>query len=224
MKKKSKTKNKFKENILSAAITTLLSIVYIIIVKNMDVKSIGPNNSSVGLSSINLYFKELLGSNMTIYKITEVFGLVALLVAAIYGIVGLLQLVKRKSIKKVDKKIIVLGILYVLVGLVYVFFEKVIINYRPVIIEGELEASFPSSHTMMAICICVSAIIMNKSYIKNKKYLKIANIALVVLMLIVVVGRFISGVHWFSDIVGGIIISITLLNYYFTLNDLIKEK
>ena len=224
MKKKSKSKNNLKENIISSIVTTLLSVIYIIIVKNMDVRAIGPNNSSVGLSSINSYFKELLGNNMTIYKITEIFGLIALLVAAIYGIIGVLQLVKRKSIKKVDKKIIALGILYVLVGIVYVLFEKVIINYRPVIIEGELEASFPSSHTMMAICICVSAIIMNKSYIKNKQYLKIANIALVALMLIIVVGRFISGVHWFSDIVGGIIISITLLNYYFTINDLIKEK
>ena len=224
MNKKNKSKNNLKENIISSVVSTILSVIYIIIVKNMDVRAIGPNNSSVGLSSINSFFKELLGNNMTIYKITEIFGLIALLVAAIYGIIGLLQLVKRKSIKKVDKKIIALGILYVLVGIVYVLFEKVVINYRPVIIEGELEASFPSSHTMMAICICVSAIIMNKSYIKNKQYLKIANIALVALMLIIVVGRFISGVHWFSDIIGGIIISVTLLNYYFTINDLIKEK
>ena len=224
MNKKNKSKNNLKENIISSVVSTILSVIYIIIVKNMDVRAIGPNNSSVGLSSINSFFKELLGNNMTIYKITEIFGLIALLVAAIYGIIGLLQLVKRKSIKKVDKKIIALGILYVLVGIVYVLFEKVVINYRPVIIEGELEASFPSSHTMMAICICVSAIIMNKSYIKNKQYLKIANIALLALMLIIVVGRFISGVHWFSDIIGGIIISVTLLNYYFTINDLIKEK
>ena len=88
MKKKSKSKNNLKENIISSIVSTLLSVIYIIIVKNMDVRAIGPNNSSVGLSSINSYFKELLGNNMTIYKITEIFGLIALLVAAIYGIIG----------------------------------------------------------------------------------------------------------------------------------------
>ena len=215
---------KVKNEKYTPIILTVLSIIYIIFVKIVDVRNIGPNNSSVGFSSINDMFRNLLGSNMVIYKITEVLGGIALLIAAVYAVVGVVQLIKRKSLLKVDKKIIALGILYVLVVIVYVLFEKLIINYRPILIDGELEASFPSSHTMMAICICISAITMNKSYIKDMKKRKIANISCLILMILIVIGRFISGVHWFSDILGGIIISITLLSYFYTIYDLIREK
>ncbi len=205
---------KNKSNIWLPIILTITSIVFIFLVKNVDVKAIGPKNSSVGFSSINGFFKNLLGSNMTIYKITEVLGVIALLIVGIYGLIGIIQLIKRKSLFKVDKKIIALGCLYVVVLGMYVLFEKVVINYRPVLIDKVLEASFPSSHTMLAVCVCMSAIIMNKDYIKNKKYLKYTNICIFILMLLIVLGRFISGVHWFSDIVGGLLISATLLSYF----------
>ena len=205
---------KNKSNIWLPIILTITSIVFIFLVKNVDVKAIGPKNSSVGFSSINGFFKDLLGSNMTIYKITEVLGVIALLIVGIYGLIGIIQLIKRKSLFKVDKKIIALGCLYVVVLGMYVLFEKVVINYRPVLIDKVLEASFPSSHTMLAVCVCMSAIIMNKDYIKNKKYLKYTNICIFILMLLIVLGRFISGVHWFSDIVGGLLISATLLSYF----------
>lgn len=205
---------KNKSNIWLPIILTITSIVFIFLVKNVDVKAIGPKNSSVGFSSINGFFKDLLGSNMTIYKITEVLGVIALLIVGIYGLIGIIQLIKRKSLFKVDKKIIALGCLYAVVLGMYVLFEKVVINYRPVLIDKVLEASFPSSHTMLAVCVCMSAIIMNKDYIKNKKYLKYTNICIFILMLLIVLGRFISGVHWFSDIVGGLLISATLLSYF----------
>lgn len=224
MTKKKDNKKLTKETLISPIVLTLLSIIYILIVKNLDVKAIGPKSSKVGLASINLFFRKLIGYNEIIYKITEVLGIIALLIVGVYGLIGLIQLIKGKSLKKVDSKIISLGILYVLVGFVYVLFEKLVINYRPILEDGKLEASFPSSHTMMAICICISAIIVNKSLIKNKKYLKITNIALVVLMILIVLGRLISGVHWFSDIVGGIIISITLLSYFTVIKDLLGEK
>ena len=205
---------KNKSNIWLPIILTITSIVFIFLVKNVDVKAIGPKNSSVGFSSINGFLKDLVGSNMTIYKITEVLGVIALLIVGIYGLIGIIQLIKRKSLFKVDKKIIALGCLYVVVLGMYVLFEKVVINYRPVLIDKVLEASFPSSHTMLAVCVCMSAIIMNKDYIKNKKYLKYTNICIFILMLLIVLGRFISGVHWFSDIVGGLLISATLLSYF----------
>jgi len=222
---KKKEKNKIEKNsIFETLALIVLSFIYIIIVRKVDVQNIGPKNSEVGLASINSFFHNLLGRNMTIYKITEILGMIALLIVGVYAVIGLMQLIKGKSLKKVDSKIISLGILYVLLGIVYVLFEKVIINYRPVIIDGELEASFPSSHTMLAICICISSIIVNKDYIKNKKYLKLTNIGLLILMSLIVVGRFVSGVHWFSDIVGGIIISITLLSCFNVITGILGEK
>ena len=144
---------------------------------------------------------------MTLYKITEILGIIPILIALMYAVIGLIQVIDRKSLK-VDKELIALGILYIIVILIYVFFEKCIINYRPVLIDGILEASYPSSHTLLSICICGSALLINKNLFNNKKIYKYINIISIVL---IVLGRLLSGVHWASDIIGSIIISITLL-------------
>ena len=203
-----------------------LCILFTILVKFVDVAQIGPQGTSVGFSTINNFFHKLIGVNMTFYDISEIAGYIPFLMVGGYALVGLYQLVKRKSIKKVDKEIITVGVFYVVVLFLYVFFEKVIINYRPIVMEGELqpEASFPSSHTLLSLCICGSTIILNKlrySRIKAAQYE--TKVALVVAP-IILFGRLFSGVHWFSDIMGGVIISITLLYIFnFALN-YIKEK
>ena len=212
-----------KRNIIISIILTIIAVGYTFVVKTVNVKAIGPNKSVVGLAKINSWFSNLVGSNMTIYKITEILGLLALLIVGIYGLLGLIQLIKRKSLFKVDREIVLLGVLYVLMAVVYVFFEKFIINYRPILIDGELEASYPSSHTILAICICISSLIVSKNYI-SEKYIKITNIVTVLLLLGVFGGRVISGVHWISDIIGGIIISATLLMYFYTLYDTRRKK
>ena len=107
--------------------------------------------------------------------------------------------------------------------LVYVFFEKVIINYRPVLIDGELEASYPSSHTMLALCIGFSSFIISKKYVR-KEYVNYFNGIVFALMICVLLGRIISGVHWISDIIGGIIISSTLIMYFYTSYKYFKNK
>ena len=101
---------------------------------------------------------------MTLYNITEWLGIIPILVVMVYGLIGLKQLVKTKNVFKVDKEILILGGFYVVVAVLYVFFEKCIINYRPILVEGVLEASYPSSHTLMTICFCGSAFILSKTY------------------------------------------------------------
>lgn len=205
-----------KKNITISVILTLLSIIYTLLVKYVDVSAIGPNNSNVGFSHLNGFFHNLIGSNMTIYKISELLGLVLLLLVAIYGCIGLYQLIKRKNLFKVDKEIIKLGCFYVLMLVVYIIFEKVFINYRPVLMDGELEFSYPSSHTLLALCVGLSSLIVSQKYF-NKKYIKTINMITVILMCLVLLTRIISGVHWFSDILGGIIISFTLISYFQTI-------
>lgn len=204
------------KNIVISVFMTICSGVFVYLVKYYDVKAIGPNKSSVGFSSINKAYANLVGSNMTIYKLTEIFGLLIFIIVGIYGLIGIYQLFKRKSLFKVDREIISVGILYILMIGTYLVFEKVIINYRPIIIEGELEASFPSSHTMLAICTCVSSLMIYKKYIP-KKFNYLVIFTTVLLLTLVFLGRTISGVHWISDIVGGVIISITLLSYFYTI-------
>ena len=143
--------------------------------------------------------------------------------AMVYSLLGLGQLIKRKSLFKVDKEIMLLGLFYIVVISIYIFFEKVIVNYRPILMNGFLEASYPSSHTLMTICLCGSSIIVNKK-IFNNKITKFMNMLSLIIIFITVIGRLISGVHWFTDIIGGIFISIALLMIFYLVIDAIKKN
>ena len=200
----------------------IISVIYIIMLKTIDVRPIGPYHTKVGFAAINNWIHNLLPENNTFYNITKYLGYLTFILVIYYAIIGLKQLLKGKSLKKVDKKILLLGAFYILVGIVYVIFEKIVINYRPVLMDGELEASFPSSHTMLALCVCGSSLLISKYYLKNKQYNKILNIITWIIMIILVVGRLISGVHWFTDIIGGILISMFLLSLFYT--NIEKEK
>lgn len=212
-----------KKNIIISIVLIILSVLFTELVKNIDVKPIGPNESLVGFADINRLFHNLIGSNMIIYKITEFLGYIPIVMALVYVFIGLKELIERKSLLKVDREIYILALFYVLVVGVYVFFEKFIVNYRPILIDGVLEASYPSSHTLMSICLCGSSIIINKKIFKNK-FGDVENILSVILILLIVIGRIISGVHWFTDILGGIIISSALLVVFYSVISSIKPK
>lgn len=207
-----------KKNLYISIFLIFLSVLFTILVKVIDVKPIGPNNSKVGFSFINEFFHKSIGVNMVWYKITYILGIIIILIAVSYALIGIIQLLKRKSIKKVDREIILLGIFYIVIAVIYVFFEKFIVNYRPILMEDVLSASYPSSHTLLAICICVSSIMVNNKIFKNE-FTNSFNVILFILLLVVVIGRFISGVHWASDIIGGMIISSSLLMSFYTVLD-----
>ena len=183
-----------------------VAIIYTILVKYIDVQAIGPKDSLVGFATINKFIFNLTGVNMVWYSITDWLGFVPLIIAFIYAMIGLVQMIKRKNILKVDKEILGLGVFYIIVIGLYILFETYIINYRPTLMDGILEASYPSSHTLLSVCICGSSLMINKYLFKNKNFFKVENI-----ISIIVIGRFISGVHWFTDIIGAILISIALL-------------
>jgi len=208
--------SKQKRNIIISTTLITLSILFTLLVKVVDVQQIGVEGTSIGFATINQFVFKTLKENELWYNITEILGLVALATVAIYGLIGLTQVIKRKSLLKVDKEIIALGIFYVVVIGIYILFEKVIVNYRPVLIDGIKEASYPSSHTLITICLCISAVIINKKLFNNK-ITKYANLLLLVIMSTTVIGRLLSGVHWFTDIIGGILISTALLTTFYTI-------
>ena len=119
---------------------------------------------------------------------------------------------------------VILGIFYIITIMIYLFFEKLIINYRPALMDGKLEASYPSSHTMISIFICMSAVIVNRYLIKNNNINKRLNIIILIIMVLIVVGRIISGVHWISDILGGLLISAFLIKSFDTILKIRKSK
>lgn len=195
----------------------LILAVFIFLIKNVDVSPTGPFDRVVGLSSINAFFVRLLGINLFWYKVTNLPGIVLnTLVGFIFAMIGLKQWIQRKNILKVDKNILALGGLYVVTLFIYFFCEKFVINYRPIILEGEKlwEPSFPSSHTMWTIVIMGAAIMECCRLIKNQKTRIITITVLYMIIFVTVIGRTISGVHWFTDIIGGILISGTLLVIY----------
>ena len=217
---------KRKRRILTASVSGLLFAVLIILVRFVDVQAIGPEGTRIGLSHVNRFVLETLGVHMLWYEITDWLGIAAIGTALLFAVVGLAQWVKRKSIWKVDREILALGALYLIVIGLYVLFELVIVNYRPIIMPGSVhpEASFPSSHTMLVCVIMGSAIPLLGKYVKSEALCKALRIICTTIIAITVVGRLISGVHWFTDILGGILISVMLLNLYAAILERIENN
>lgn len=143
-------------------------IIWTIALTIFDVSAIGPNHSKVGFSRLNEFIRELVGVNFTLYAITDWLGLVPIGVTLGFAVLGLIQLVKRKSILKVDKNLLILGTFYIVVIGVYLLFEKVVINFRPVLINGYLEASYPSSTTILVTCVMPTSIMQLNARLKIK--------------------------------------------------------
>ena len=171
---------------------------------------------------MNTAVHEFFGIHLFWYKLTQLLGVAAIAVAGLFAVVGLVQLIQRKNLFKVDKKILMLGVIYILVILLYALFEKVPFNYRPVILDPAegLEPSYPSTHTMLILTIFGTAVAVLGDYIKNAKLVLLLKIVCLVIMALTIVGRLVCGVHWFTDIAGGVIISLFFINLY---RDLTKE-
>ena len=215
--------NKNGRNILLTALLFIVFIAFTVLVCKVDVAAIGPMESSVGCSKLNGLVARLLPYNETFYKITKYLGYFALLICAAFAVKGISEFAETKSLRKVDPKLVILGIYYVVVIVFYVMFNKVVVNYRPVLEDGALEASYPSSHTMLAVCVFLSTIVqiaLGKYSDGLKKAVKVVMIALTAVM---VVGRLISGVHWFTDIVGGVLLSAALFMMYYTAVQYVEE-
>ena len=204
----------------------VLTVILIVLLLRVDVAPIGPVNTSVGLSHLNGAVHDMTGVNWTWYKITGVLGMSELAVVAAFVLVGLWQLIRRRSLAKVDREIFALGGLYVVVGALYVLFDKVAVNYRPVLMAGETfpESSFPSSHTLLVCTVLGSAIMVMGRFVKNDDLRKILRVACGIVIVVTVAGRLISGVHWLTDIIGGILISIALLAQFSGVLDILRDK
>lgn len=202
-------------NFSVAASLFVLFIVFTVLVKTVDVAAIGPQGSSVGLSSLNGWAAEFFGQSEFWHSISSVCGAIALLGVCPFAALGVYQLIKRKNLFAIDSYLLLLAAFYLIVASSYLFFELVIINYRPILEEGTLAASYPSSHTMLACSVMGSASVAITRIKMNKVLRIIAMCAAPVIALLTVIGRMLAGVHWFSDIVGGIILSAALVMLYY---------
>ena len=203
-----------KKNLLIGSIFLAMFAVWTTLILTVDVQPLGQNGTSIGFATFNCWFHHFTGVNMAIYTITDWMGVVPVVICLIFAGIGLVQLIKRRSLFRVDADIMILGVYFVIVFLAYAIFEMIPINYRPILIEGRMEASYPSSTTLLVLSVMpalIEQIQRRLSGITAKRIIKIVAIAFSAFM---VTGRLISGVHWFTDIVGGVLLSSGLFKLY----------
>ena len=203
-----------KKVLFLGSISIAIFVLWTILIQNVDVQSIGANGTNIGFATINCWFHKLTGVHMAIYTITDWLGLVPIFICMIFGGTGCIQLIKRRSLFKVDYDIIVLGVYYVCVIFGYLIFEMIPINYRPILIEGFMEASYPSSTTLLVLCVMPTLMEQVNRRLEKEMVKKIVNSLVICFSVFMVLGRLISGVHWLTDIAGSIMLSAGLFCVY----------
>lgn len=189
-------------------------IVWTALILLIDVQPQGQNGTNIGFATFNLWFHKITGVHMSLYTITDWLGLVPILVCIMFGCLGLVQLIQRKDLFKVDYDIIILGIYYVVVIAGFLVFEITPINYRPILIEGVMEASYPSSTTLLVLSVMPTLVFQVNRRVQNHIIRRGVFILTKSFSAFMVIGRLIAGVHWFTDIVGGILLSAGLFCIY----------
>ncbi len=195
----------------------VLFSIWTVALRFVDVEAIGPRGSSVGFATLNRFVHNLTGVHMSLYIITDWLGLVPICFMVGFGILGFCEWIKRKNLLKVDYSILTLGGFYIVLMIAYMLFEMLSVNYRPILINGILEASYPSSTTMIVMCVMPTTIMEFNARIKNNVCRRCVHILMIAFIAFMVIGRLISGVHWFSDIIGGMLFSGGLVLLYYSI-------
>ena len=203
-----------KQKICLALIILAAFALWTLAVSMVDVQVIGPRGSAVGFATLNGWFHSLTGVNMTLYTITDWLGLVPVAFGFGFAILGLTQWIQRKCIWRVDRSVLTLGGFYMVTLAAYLFFEEFVVNYRPVLIQGFLEASYPSSTTLLVMCVMPTAAMQLRQRIKKRPFRWAVSATITAFTVFMVVGRLVSGVHWLTDIVGGALLSAGLVKLY----------
>ena len=193
-------------------------VLWTVLLGVVDVRPVGPNGSAVGFATVNLWFHGLTGVHMILYVVTDWLGLLPVAVCVGFAVLGLVQWIKRRRILRVDASILVLGGFYIAVIAIYLLFEKLAVNYRPVLINGYLEASYPSSTTLLTLCVMPTAAMQLWGRIKNAALRRCVAAVILGFTAFMVIGRLLSGVHWVTDIVGGVLVSGGLVVGYWAVN------
>ena len=205
---------KEKRNLLTGAGLTGAFVLWTVLIRCVDVRTAGQNGTKIGFAGFNVWFHQLTGVHMALYTITDWLGLVPVFICLCFGVLGMVQLIKRRSLLKVDPDILLLGVYYVLVIACYLIFEMIPVNYRPVLIEGRLEASYPSSTTLLVLSVMPTLLFQLYRRETDPKLRKAAAVFATVFSAFMVTGRLISGVHWATDIIGSILLSAGLFMLY----------
>jgi len=201
-------------NLYAGIFYLALFALWTVLVQTLDVRPTGQAGKTVGFAAVNTWFHRLTGVHMALYTATDWLGLVPVFFCLLFALLGLSQLTRRKSLMRVDADLLLLGIYYALVILAYLMFEMYPINYRPIMIEGRLEASYPSSTTLLVLSVMPTVGFQAERRIHHLKTRWAVRILTALFSAAMVVGRLVSGVHWLTDIIGSVLLSRGLFLIY----------
>ena len=207
-------KNIRSKSFLKGIVFIVAFVIWTILIQVVDVQPVGQNGTDIGLATINTWFHSLTETNMVLYNVTDWLGLVPIFVCFVFAGLGMSQVIKRKSLFLVDCDIAFLGVYYVVVIFGYLIFEMIPINYRPILINGFLEASYPSSTTLLVLSVMPTLTFQTNRRLRNNIVRNMINIFSIAFSLFMVIGRVISGVHWITDIIGSLLLSMGLFSIY----------
>ena len=211
-------RKKGKNGLILGIALLLLFAVWTVLIQTVDVQPAGnyEPQKNVGFAGINTWFHGLTGYSETLYKITDWLGLVPIAVCGCFGILGLAQLIRRKSLMKVDRDIRLLGIYYIIVIAAYLAFEMITINYRPVLVDGlaKPESSYPSSTTLLVLSVMPTLVFQVNRRMEDTPARKAIVVLTVLFTAFMVIGRLVAGVHWLTDILASVMLSAGLYLVY----------
>lgn len=202
------------EKISAGIVWIAMFAVWTLLVLTVDVRPAGQSGTAVGFATINVWFHEATGVHMILYKITDWLSLIPVCICMGFGLFGLFQLIRRKRLSLVDHDILFLGVYYAAVVCGYLIFEWLPINYRPILIAGYPEVSYPSSTTLLVLSVMPTLVFQAKRRLSGARLRMAVNVLSWIYSLFMVIGRLVSGAHWATDIVGAVLLSGVLFCLY----------
>ena len=214
----------YKKGLWTGASLIFAFIIWTALILCVDMQPAGVNGTNIGFATVNTWFHHLTGVHLWIYTVSDWLGLVPIAACMCFGVLGLTQLIRRKSLLKVDRDILLLGGYYILVILGYLIFEMIPINYRPILIDGAQEASYPSSTTLLVLSVMPTLVFQANRRMKSTTWRQITLILTALFTAFMVIGRLVAGVHWLSEIIGAILLSTGLYLLYRSTVILMDQK
>ena len=211
-------------NLVIAAALIAAFILWTAAVSHVDVQPIGPEGTSVGFAALNGAFHRLTGVHMSLYTLTDWLGLIPVGIGLGFALLGLGQWIRRRRLLRVDGSLLVLGGIWLLVIAAYLLFEGFAVNFRPVLIDGRLEVSYPSSTTLLTLCVVAPVALQLRARIRRPLLRRCCVGGLTVFGAFMVIARLLSGVHWLTDVIGSVLLSGGLVMLYCALCGALPAK
>ena len=195
--------------LLIGLIPLVLFITFTVMVRCVDAHYI-EDVGYLGFYTLNMNVNEFVRQqdNHLFDVLTDILLFLSLATVLPFAIIGIHQLVKRKSLAKVDPLIYFMLGAYILSVVHYVTFILTSINASPLSTPDEIKQSYPSTHVFIFITYLFVALTGLFRYIKMSKVAKISAICVVsILSIIMVIFRLYSGQHYLTDIIGGVLLA-----------------